>query len=301
MARPRKEGMDYFPHDVHAANDKKVEALRMLYGNDGYAFFFILLENIYQEPNFELDISDAETIQILCRKTEVTPEKFNSMLETALKRDCFDRESYEQRGVLTSSGIKKRAEVVVKKRVKMQEAYKKEISDIVSEAEMGVESTQSKVKESKVKESNRDIKDIGTKVPKRFIPPTMEQVIEYCLERQNNVDPEKWMNHYTSNGWKVGKNGMKDWKAAVRTWEKNSGGFGITTFKTKSSEFQDQIDMMKNRIGGTAYEEASATGSRTDITPHQDGISEFYLNTGRSRHMDNDADWSRYGNGDGEF
>lgn len=41
----------------------------------------------------------------------------------------------------------------------------------------------------------------------------------YCRERGNNVNPKKWYDHYTANGWKVGKNKMKDWKAAVRTWE----------------------------------------------------------------------------------
>jgi len=61
-------------------------------------------------------------------------------------------------------------------------------------------------------------KSIGEK-RKRFIPPTLDEVKNYCQERKNNVDPEKWMNHYTSNGWKVGKNKMVDWQAAVRTWE----------------------------------------------------------------------------------
>ena len=56
---------------------------------------------------------------------------------------------------------------------------------------------------------------------KRFTPPTLEEVEDYCLERGNSVDPERFIDYYTSNGWKVGKNTMKDWKAAVRTWEKS--------------------------------------------------------------------------------
>lgn len=59
---------------------------------------------------------------------------------------------------------------------------------------------------------------------KSFKKPTLEEVREYCRERGNKVDPQQWMDHYTSNGWKVGKNPMKDWKAAIRTWEKNSYG-----------------------------------------------------------------------------
>lgn len=56
---------------------------------------------------------------------------------------------------------------------------------------------------------------------KKFKKPTLEEIKEYCNERNNQVDPELFINHYESNGWKVGKNSMKDWKAAIRTWEKN--------------------------------------------------------------------------------
>ena len=56
---------------------------------------------------------------------------------------------------------------------------------------------------------------------KRFKPPTVDEVKAYCIERQNNVDAERFIDYYTANGWKAGKNTMKDWKAAVRTWERN--------------------------------------------------------------------------------
>lgn len=54
---------------------------------------------------------------------------------------------------------------------------------------------------------------------KRFVPPSLDEVTAYCTERNNTVDPEGFIDFYTSNGWKVGKNPMKDWKAAVRSWE----------------------------------------------------------------------------------
>lgn len=162
MARPKKEGMDYFPHDTDAVNDEKIEALRFLYGNDGYAFYFILLERIYRTKEFELDVSDAETIQILSRKVGVNEEKFLQILETSLKRGCFDKEMYEQRKVLTSEGIKKRASVVVEKRVKMRDKYqqtKAEVSDAETTQETKVETPQSKGKERKVKESKNKYAD----------------------------------------------------------------------------------------------------------------------------------------------
>lgn len=67
----------------------------------------------------------------------------------------------------------------------------------------------------------------GGKPPRaaRFTPPSFEEVQRYCAERRNGVDPQRFVDYYTSNGWKVGRNQMKDWKAAVRTWEGgNKGG-----------------------------------------------------------------------------
>jgi hypothetical protein len=56
----------------------------------------------------------------------------------------------------------------------------------------------------------------------RFKKPTLDELEHYCIERQNKVDIQKFYNFYESNGWKVGKNPMKDWRACVRTWESNS-------------------------------------------------------------------------------
>ena len=55
---------------------------------------------------------------------------------------------------------------------------------------------------------------------KRFYPPTLDEVRQYCEERKNNIDPMAFIDFYSSKGWMIGKNRMKDWKAAVRTWER---------------------------------------------------------------------------------
>lgn len=70
----------------------------------------------------------------------------------------------------------------------------------------------------------------------RFSPPTLEEVEEYCNERQNNIDPQRFIDYYTANGWKVGRNSMKDWKAAVRTWEKTSGNKSVQAQKQARQE-----------------------------------------------------------------
>ena len=73
------------------------------------------------------------------------------------------------------------------------------------------------------KEINKDNKDKNNKPLKRFIPPTFEEVAHYCLiERENHVSPSRFYDYYESCGWTVGKGKpMKDWKAAVRTWERD--------------------------------------------------------------------------------
>lgn len=77
-------------------------------------------------------------------------------------------------------------------------------------------------------DNDNDNERIVDESSKRFIPPTVDMVSEYCLERNNSVDPEEFVDFYTSKGWLIGKNKMKDWKAAVRTWERSS--------KTKKQE-----------------------------------------------------------------
>lgn len=74
----------------------------------------------------------------------------------------------------------------------------------------------------------------------RFVKPTVEEIKAYCEERKNSVDPDSFFNYYESKGWLIGKVPMKDWKAAVRTWEKNNynqpkkDNFAFTTDSTKS-------------------------------------------------------------------
>lgn len=58
------------------------------------------------------------------------------------------------------------------------------------------------------------------RVSTRFTPPTVDEVRAYCQERQNGVDPERFVDFYASKGWMVGKNKMADWKSCVRTWER---------------------------------------------------------------------------------
>lgn len=80
--------------------------------------------------------------------------------------------------------------------------------------------TQEKRHKTQEKDKDKDYdKDESKKAHGRFAPPSVEEVVSYCRERKNGVDAQRFVDFYASKGWKVGNNPMKDWKAAVRTWE----------------------------------------------------------------------------------
>ena len=117
------------------------------------------------------------------------------------------------------------------------------------------------------KEIHSSAKSTTTK-RKRFEKPTLSQITQYCLERNNNVNAEQFFDYYESNGWKVGKNAMKDWKACVRTWERNGYDKPIKKKNNKQDALNDMRDLM-NEYGGVNEQSnepsTEDTGSTIDI------------------------------------
>ncbi len=121
-------------------------------------------------------------------------------------------------------------------------AYQNKINSASKAGKASAKARKLKASEQRINDSSTDVQpnknqeprtknqEPINKVPrekaKRFCPPALDEIKGYCLERSNTVDPERFIDHYTSNGWQVGKNKMKDWKAAVRTWEKSSNNGG---------------------------------------------------------------------------
>lgn len=106
----------------------------------------------------------------------------------------------------------------------------------------------------KDKDSLEDIDSAPRSEPhktKKFSPPSVEDVEAYCRERGNNVNAEQFVDYYTANGWKVGKNPMKDWKAAVRTWERNKSP-NVTKMTAAQQHFKDMNDELDRIIRGEA-------------------------------------------------
>lgn len=92
-------------------------------------------------------------------------------------------------------------------------------------------------------EEKKDNINVIQKKP-TFIKPSLEEIEEYCRERNNQVDAQKFYDFYTSNGWKVGKNPMKDWRAAVRTWERSDIAPVGSKAKQTDEEFYRRLEAL---------------------------------------------------------
>jgi len=103
--------------------------------------------------------------------------------------------------------------------------------------------------EEKEEESFASSSEPPTKTKARFQKPTVEEVRAYCTERQNGVDAQRFFDYYESNGWKVGKNNMKDWKASVRTWERRESAGPKKKEELPYQENSYGEDVLGNMIG----------------------------------------------------
>lgn len=110
---------------------------------------------------------------------------------------------------------------------------------------------ESNVKQTKAEESRKEKKGKETKGNEtkplsevRFKPPTVDEVREYCLERRNAVNPERFVDFYSSKGWKVGNQPMKDWKACVRTWEQRDQGKKVIAQDFPQRDYSDVDQQM---------------------------------------------------------
>lgn len=101
---------------------------------------------------------------------------------------------------------------------------------------------------------------------KRFEKPSISDIKQYCIERNNNIDASQFFDYYESNGWKVGKNSMKDWKAAVRTWERSE----YRKSNSKKNSKEDAINVVNNlmnKLGGVDTEQPTTDFESTiDVT-----------------------------------
>lgn len=198
----------YFPHDMNAIQDPKMMHLLSECGAYGIGLFWILIEVLHQQEWGAIGEPMARQYLAFYGKQGAWDQ---TMLDKCLRVMLDTKLLILEDGMITSDRVKNN----LKKRNELKEMGKKyALKRWGANGEpMGTQWVgNAKGKEKKGKER---IKDIG------FTKPLLEDIKNYCKQQNSQVNPQRFYDYYESNGWRVGKNKMKDWKAAVRTWERN--------------------------------------------------------------------------------
>lgn len=243
MARQKNNdngGADYFSHDIDMRNDIKVKALRRKFSHTGYAVWCFMLEYLTDCTNFEFDYDEVSQ-ELLASDFDVPVAELREIIDYSVKIGLLQHED----GKIFSAAHKRRFVRMLEVRQRRAEAARRNgrkggnpnfkkgqpnpyyrttesvmednqnITQEITEDNPIVE--QSNVEHSRVKKQKETPKG-EKKTASRFSAPTVDEVRTYAQEKGFNIDPEHFVDYYTSNGWRVGRNPMKDWRATVRTW-----------------------------------------------------------------------------------
>jgi len=227
--------MRWLKHLSSAHDDERLREVWTQYGLEAYGFWWVLCE-IISENMDETDRCEisypmrtwSSKFQLSKRKTG---EYFRVFSEISLVFLEYD-----------NSNCVEKIKISIPNLLKYRDEYSKRIGiksgatpdKLPSKIEIEIEI------ENKKEEKNKEEKN---KI-KRFVPPSIEEVQEYMRKIDFNGDAQKWVDHYTSNGWHVGKNKMVDWKAAVRTWRGNNNGKSPQDGQNKA----DQVRANNQRV-----------------------------------------------------
>ena len=188
--------MKWFKHDTDAHTDLKIQSIIRKHGLQAYGLYWICNELIGKENDESFEISSKNDWKFYILNQTGINEKDLEKLLSALGECGLIDEKRLKKGTLCNKKLQDRADEYTKK---VRRMYGQSTDNV-------------RVEEKRIEENRKE--EI-----RRFAPPTILEVKTYCQERNNDVDPDKWHNFYSAKGWMVGKNKMKDWRAAVRTWE----------------------------------------------------------------------------------
>ncbi len=217
----------YFPHDSNAKDDPKCVLLIEQLGLEGYGIYWMLVEVLREQPDYTYPLS---LLPALARRYNTTSEKVKAVV-------CgYELFTIKDDRIFFSDSLNRRMEALVEKRAKRSEAGKLGMARrwgdnnvITPLLQCNSNDITSKVNKSKgEKRSNIKRKAVA------FIPPTLSEVEEYINSNgYTSVNPQQFVDYYTTVDWMVGRNKMKDWQTAVRNWNsRNSASYSDTRIST---------------------------------------------------------------------
>ena len=194
---------------------KEIKRLRKIAGGDTYTIIYLkmLLRSIMSDGKLYFDgLEDdfaSELALDLDEKEENVQITIQYLLKSGLLEMCSDEEYY-----LPDTKDSTGCETAVASRVRKHRERKKALQCNGNVTKCNVEI-----------DKEIDNKCASTKQKrKRFVKPTISDIEQYCSEKNISINAQQFIDYYESNGWKVGRNSMKDWQATVRRWASNNYG-----------------------------------------------------------------------------
>jgi hypothetical protein len=215
----------YFPHDSNARHDPDCIKLRRILGSSGYGIYWMIIESLRDTAGYKLPLTSVKELSFDFRESEemILSIITDFNLFQISDNHFFWSESLNRRMAIFDATRRAQSLGGKKGRQKQLQLGLDDDSQGTPEVTPGMKVNQSKLNESKT-----------------FKKPTVDEIKEYCNERKNNVDADNFFDFYESKGWMIGRNKMKDWHAAVRTWERSetSKEDSTTSKLPKPKEFE---------------------------------------------------------------
>ncbi len=279
MARPKKQGIDYFPYDADLDQDDKLGMIIGEFGFKGEQAYTKLLCWIYKNEGYYTGWKEDVQLRFMRRYSYCgfsLSFVINEVVPRCIKWGLFDKAVFESFQILTSSRIQETWLDATRQRtgrvyipkywlIKVNHALQPEETELIPEVI-------DKVNESKLNES-KEVLAVATQPPdidktekrktvSRFVPPTLDEAKAFFVKTIGNPrkpghwpadkcenEAGKYFNHYTANGWKQGRGKpIVDWQAACRIWITNEreGAFSAPTYQAKNSPPPVQKPQLSN-------------------------------------------------------
>ena len=250
MGRGQKSGVDYFSHDVGAHNKKTLSVLRSRFGNDGYAFWFIMLELLGEQTELSFDCSDEISWVYFCSETGVSETKAAEILEFLARIEAIDKALWQNKKIIWCQGFVDRLKDVYKKR--RDEIPQKPCAEIVAAL-----FPFNKISAAEITENEQKIQKDGFSAAEICENPTSSDIsaaeMQQSKVKESKVNKSKVKqskvnntNYGSSNNSKAEKNEL--YAAALALYEKGIG--------TVSQSLQKRICALVDDVGLELYEMA---------------------------------------------
>ena len=206
----------YFSHDANSRNDPKILSMMLDYGIEGYGMFWIIVENLREQSEYKL-MHNKSTYRALAMQMHKTVEQIKQYVnDCILEYELFesDQESFYSVSLLRRMNKKDEVRESRRKAANARWGKDKDANAMQMHNNSNADEMQTYAKEKKRKEIKKE--------SKVFIPPTLNEVENYILEKQYVVDPKFFLEYFEAREWvNANDKPVKSWKGTIVTWNKS--------------------------------------------------------------------------------